>query len=120
MPAGNALASARITLVVALSMFPLSVVTFVPASIAGEPVSNVSVRVVPPLLASEPSLGSPLRAGEQEPSITKLFLLMPMVAELQSVPLLGYEEFAMMVLEKFRVPALLMPAPAPLLKLTFA
>src|SRR5262245_36432800 len=49
----------------------------VPASMAAEPAPGRCVWVTPPLSASEPRLGSPLTAAEQEPSSIKLLLEAP-------------------------------------------
>ena len=58
---GITVASVNTTLVVRPSIAPLSVVRFVPASIAGLPVSSACVCVGPPLLARGPSMALPLR-----------------------------------------------------------
>src|SRR5262245_20861459 len=77
-----------------------------PASMAGEPASSAKVLVEPPLFASGPRFGSPLRAGEQEPSSIRLLVLVPMVASLvQSSLLLAKEAelFAMIVFARLVV-----------------
>src|SRR6185503_15274378 len=50
-----------------------------PAPSAVEPASNAKVLFGPPLSASGPRLGSPLREAEQLPSSTRLLRLVPIV-----------------------------------------
>src|SRR5689334_4982758 len=51
-----------------------------PASIAEEPVSSAKVWVGPPLSASAPRLGSPLKAEGQESSSIRLLVFVSMEA----------------------------------------